>query len=166
MRCCNVFVMHSCGARNVSGTSLQINRTDKRNMKRTLLLIAVIVIVGALPVFWQYGTFMICTDYMRQQIPFIMETKRMLESGTPFWSWNTYVGDNFWAGYAFYSLTSPFVWLVALLPYRCIVHGLFPRAKVYVCFRHIICLYPQDGSRQAEQSHRRFDVLFLVLCHH
>ena len=125
MRCRNVFVMHSCGARNVSGTSLQINRTDKRNMKRTLLLIAVIVIVGALPVFWQYGTFMICTDYMRQQIPFIMETKRMLESGTPFWSWNTYVGDNFWAGYAFYSLTSPFVWLVALLPYRCIVHGLF-----------------------------------------
>ena len=125
MRCRNVFVMHSGGARNVSGTSFQINRTDKRNMKRTLLLIAVIVIVGALPVFWQYGTFMICTDYMRQQIPFIMETKRMLESGTPFWSWNTYVGDNFWAGYAFYSLTSPFVWLVALLPYRCIVHGLF-----------------------------------------
>ena len=109
----------------MSGTSFQINRTDKRNMRRTLLLIAVIVIVGALPVFWQYGTFMICTDYMRQQIPFIMETKRMLESGTPFWSWNTYVGDNFLAGYAFYSLTSPFVWLVALLPYRCIVHGLF-----------------------------------------
>ena len=50
MRCCNVFVMHSGGARNVSGTSLQINRTDKRNMRRTLLHIAVIVIVGALPV--------------------------------------------------------------------------------------------------------------------
>ena len=29
MRCCNVFVMHGGGARNVSGTSLQIKGTDK-----------------------------------------------------------------------------------------------------------------------------------------
>lgn len=50
MRCRNVFVMYGGGAGNVSGTSLQINRTDKRNMRRTLLHIAVIVIVGALPV--------------------------------------------------------------------------------------------------------------------
>ena len=45
--------MYGGGAGNVSGTSLQINRADKRNMKRTLLLITVIVIVGALPV--NYG---------------------------------------------------------------------------------------------------------------
>lgn len=102
-----------------------VYRPQKNNMKRTLFLISIIVIVGALPVFWQYGTFMICTDYMRQQIPFIIETKRMLESGTPFWSWNTYFGDNFWAGYSFYTLTSPFVWLNALMPYKWLVDGLF-----------------------------------------
>lgn len=49
----------------------------------------------------------------------------MLLSGKPFWSWNTYYGDNFFGGYGFYTLTSPFVWINCLFPYKYIVQGIF-----------------------------------------
>lgn len=94
-------------------------------MKKYILLIILSVILGALPLFIQYGDYLMCTDFARQEIPFIMETKRMLLSGTPWWSWNTYYGDNFLGSYGFYTLTSPFVWLLCLLPYEWIVKSIF-----------------------------------------
>lgn len=83
------------------------------------------VIIGALPLFIQYGAYIHCTDFAKQQLPFIMETKRMLLSGAPFWSWNTYYGDNFIGSYGFYTLTSPFVWLNCLFPYKYMLSGIF-----------------------------------------
>ena len=76
MRCRNVFVMHGGGARNVSGTSLQINRTDKRNMKRTLLLIAVIVIISALPV--NYGMSAILVPAGTHEVEFRFVTRGLM----------------------------------------------------------------------------------------
>jgi len=103
-------------------------------MKKYIFLIVVIVIVGALPLFIQYGDYVLMDDFFRQEIPFIMETKRMLASGTPFWSWNTFFGDNFIAGYGFYTLTSPFVWLNCLLPYDWLLKGLFMTLILkYIC---------------------------------
>lgn len=103
-------------------------------MKKYLLIIIVVTICGALPLFLQYGDYLFCTDYFKQQIPFIAETKRMLSSGTPFWSWNTYYGDNFWASYGFYTLTSPFVWLLCLLPYSWLLKGCFAVLILkYIC---------------------------------
>ena len=94
-------------------------------MKKYLFLIVFVVIIGSIPLFIQYGTYIHCTDFAKQQIPFIMETKRMLLSGKPFWSWNTYYGDNFFGGYGFYTLTSPFVWINCLFPYKYKVQGIF-----------------------------------------
>ena len=94
-------------------------------MKKYLFLIVFVVIIGTIPLFIQYGTYIHCTDFAKQQIPFIMETKRMLLSGKPFWSWNTYYGDNFFGVYGFYTLTSPFVWINCLFPYKYIVQGIF-----------------------------------------
>lgn len=94
-------------------------------MKKYFLLIIIAVILGSMPLFIQYGTYIHCTDFAKQQIPFIMETKRMLLSGAPFWSWNTYYGDNFLGGYGFYTLTSPFVWINCFFPYKYMVHGIF-----------------------------------------
>lgn len=84
------------------------------------LLIALIVTAGLLPDWIQYGMFYVGGDFSNQQIPFIIETKRMFSSGVPFWSWNTYFGQNFIASYSFYTLTSPFVWINCLFPYNAI----------------------------------------------
>lgn len=73
-------------------------------------------------------------DFFRQEIPFILETKRMFASGTPFWSWNTFFGDNFIASYSFYTLTSPFVWINCLFPTEWMVHSLFLTLILkYIC---------------------------------
>ena len=76
MRCRNVFVMHGGGARNVSGTSLQINRADKRNMRRTLLLIAVIVIIGTLPV--NYGMSAILVPAGTHEVEFRFDPRGLM----------------------------------------------------------------------------------------
>lgn len=103
-------------------------------MKRYIILIIITVIVGSLPLFIQYGDYVLMDDYFRQEIPFIMETKRMFSSGFPFWSWNTFFGDNFIGGYGFYTLTSPFVWLNCLFPYSWLLKTLFLTLILkYIC---------------------------------
>ena len=103
-------------------------------MKKHILLIIIVVILGALPLFIQYGAYIHCTDFSKQQLPFIIETKRMLSSGIPFWSWNTYYGDNFWASYGFYTLTSPFVWINCFFPNRFMLHAIFLTLILkYIC---------------------------------
>ena len=117
-------------------------------MKKYLFLIVFVVIIGSIPLFIQYGTYIDCTDFAKQQIPFIMETKRMLLSGKPFWSWNTYYGDNFFGGYGFYTLTSPFVWINCLFPYKYIVRGIFfnVNTKIYQCLSCVVLFFTKDGS--------------------
>lgn len=103
-------------------------------MKKYIILIIVVVVAGALPLFIQYGAYIHCTDFSKQQLPFIIETKRMLSSGMPFWSWNTYYGDNFWASFGFYTLTSPFVWVNCLFPVKYMLHGIFITLILkYIC---------------------------------
>lgn len=85
-------------------------------MKKLIIYIIVTLSLGLIPAWLQYGGFNLVGDFLTQQIPFIIETKRMLSSGAPFWSWNTYFGDNFLADYSFYTLTSPFVWINCLFP--------------------------------------------------
>ena len=103
-------------------------------MKKHILLLTITVIVGAVPLFWLYGDYIFVSDFAGQQIPFIMETKRMLSSGTPFWSWNTYLGNNFIGSFSFYTLTSPFVWINCLFPNEWIVKSLFLTLILkYIC---------------------------------
>lgn len=93
--------------------------------KKLSLLILVLVFIGILPVLvCNHGYFLMESDYFNQQIPFIYETKRMLSSGIPFWSWNHYFGDNFIGAYSFYTLTSPFVWINCLFPYKYLIWGI------------------------------------------
>lgn len=87
-------------------------------MKKLQILIVIITFVGVLPSLLQYGTSLMVGDFSGQQIPFIMETKRMLSSGVPFWSWRHSIGDSFIPSYSFYTLTSPFVWINCLFPYK------------------------------------------------
>jgi hypothetical protein len=82
------------------------------------LLILVIVTIGLIPDWLQYGMFVVGGDFTNQQAPFIIETKRMLSTGIPLWTRNTFWGDSFIAVYSFYTLTSPFVWINCLFPYE------------------------------------------------
>lgn len=89
-----------------------------------LLLTAGILSLGLLPLLIDFGNNAWRLDFITQQIPFILETKRMLSSGFPWWSWNTFYGDNFMGAYSFYTVTSPFVWLAGLFPSDKILWGI------------------------------------------
>ncbi len=62
------------------------------------------------------GKFFVCGDYMTQQLPFMKECRRVILSGTPFWSANTFLGANFWGTYSFYVYGSPFFWPLLIVP--------------------------------------------------
>ncbi len=93
--------------------------------KKLFLIIVAVTLVGILPsLLYNEGRYLPEADFVNQQIPFIYETKRMLSSGIPLWSWNHFFGDNFIGAYSFYTLTSPFVWIDCLFPYRYLVWGI------------------------------------------
>ena len=80
--------------------------------------ISALIVIGAyLPILINNGgRLYLIGDYMTQQIPFMRECRRMLLSGEPFWSWNTFLGANFFGTYSFYIYGSPFFWPLLLLP--------------------------------------------------
>ena len=81
------------------------------------ILSLITAFAGMLPSIIQHGGYFVSkADYITQQIPFILETKRMFSTGMPYWSWNSFLGDNFLGGYAFYTVGSPFVWIATLFP--------------------------------------------------
>ena len=93
-------------------------------MKKLCLFLLLITIAGMFPSLVQNGCFVLSTDMASQEVPFIIETKRMLMSGCPLWSWNHFIGDNFIASYTFYTLTSPFVWINCLFPDQWMLYGI------------------------------------------
>lgn len=104
-------------------------------MKKLLVFIFLITLVGILPSLLQYGNFLLATDMADQEVPFIIETKRMLMSGSPWWSWNHVIGDNFIGTYSFYTLTSPFVWLNCLFPDQWMLFGI-----TFTLFLKMLCV--------------------------
>lgn len=100
------------------------------------ILCLITAFTGMLPSIIQHGGFFVSkADYITQQIPFILETKRMFTTGTPYWSWNSFLGDNFLGGYAFYTVGSPFVWIATLFPESHILQGITFSVllKFFVC---------------------------------
>lgn len=104
-------------------------------MRKLIIYIIAIITVGLLPAWINYGTFMVVGDLLYQHIPFIVETKRMISSGIPFWSWNTFFGDNFLASYSYYTITNPFAWINCLFPVEYI-----PQSITLTFFLKFICL--------------------------
>ena len=87
----------------------------------TALVMALIAILPVLIA--NEGNLYLVGDYMTQQIPFIRECRRMLLSGAPFWSHNTFLGANFLGTYSFYNWASPFFLPLFLLPEKFIALG-------------------------------------------
>ena len=122
-------------------------------MKKLCLWIILISIVGMLPSLLQYGCYLMTTDFSNQEIPFIIETKRMLMSGCPLWSWNHLLGDNFIGSYSFYTLTSPFVWFNCLFPNEWMLHVItFTLLLKMVCVGMAAYAYLRKMSISGEMS--------------
>lgn len=85
-------------------------------MRKLLFLILSTLALALLPVMAIRGDLWLSSDFLHQEVSFILETKRMLATGAPWWSWNTYLGSDFIGSYSFYTLTSPFVWINCLFP--------------------------------------------------
>ncbi len=86
-------------------------------------LVVVILTLGLIPYFSANG--ILCfSDSTVQVMPLAMETKRMLMSGAPWWSWNTFLGDNFIGGYSYFTYPSPFMWIILLFPMKYIGLGM------------------------------------------
>ena len=92
---------------------------------KVFLVALLISFCTILPILIQSGwNLYMVGDYMTQQIPFIKESRRMFLSGTPFWSWNTFLGANYLGSYSFYVYGSPFFWPLVILPERFLGTGL------------------------------------------
>ena len=103
---------------------------------KAFALSAVVALLALLPAILPFGgRFVTRGDYLEQQIPFILETRRVLLSGEPFWSWNTFLGANFVGSYSFYTLGSPFVWPLVLLPEAAVPFGI----SVMAVLKHAVC---------------------------
>ena len=122
-------------------------------MKKLCLFILLITIVGIFPSLVQNGCFVLSTDMASQEVPFIIETKRMLTSGCPLWSWNHLIGDNFIASYTFYTLTSPFVWINCLFPDQWMLYGItFTLLLKMLCTGLVAYVYLRKMSISTDAS--------------
>lgn len=101
-------------------------------MSNRNFLIFLILTLGLLPTFIAYHGFYIVGDGALQEYPFIYETKRMLMSGAPWWSWNTFFGDDFIVNYSYYTVFNIFALVNCLFPIEYI--GIGYTLMLYVKF--------------------------------
>lgn len=103
--------------------------------KRVLCTALIMTVLIILPIMiLNNGNLYLVGDYMTQQIPFIKESRRLLLSGSPFWSSNTFLGSNYLGTYSFYNYASPFYWPLFVIPERFIGIGL----SITFVIRHMV----------------------------
>ena len=76
-------------------------------------------------------------DFIEQQLPFILETRRILRTGASF-SFSTFLGAPSIGSYSFYTMGSPFVWPLALLPVEAVPYGIAVMAALKLAFSLLI----------------------------
>ncbi len=110
------------------------------------LLGAFLAFLALCPAILPYGgRFVTRGDFIEQQLPFILETRRILRAGLDSYSFNTFLGAPAVGSYAFYTLGSIFVWPLALLPESLIPFGISVMAilKYAVCALCAFCYLKQ-----------------------
>lgn len=97
---------------------------------------ALLALFALAPAILPYGgRYVTRGDYIEQQLPMILETRRILRAGLNAYSFTTYLGTPAMGSYAFYTLGSPFVWPLALLPKTLIPYGI----SVMAVLKHAVC---------------------------
>ena len=104
-----------------------MNRLSRRRITpaHAFFLGALLALFALAPAILPYGgRFVTRGDFIEQQLPFILETRRILRGGLNSFSFSTFLGAPAVGSYAFYTLGSPFVWPLALLPQALIPYGI------------------------------------------
>ncbi len=87
-----------------------------------LLGFAIILLIMAPVMIMTGGYFVYYGDFNSQQIPFYHLAHQAVTNGEFGWNWRTDLGANFIGSYSFYLLGSPFFWLTALFPEKCVLY--------------------------------------------
>lgn len=113
---------------------------------------ALLAFLALAPAILPYGgRYVTRGDYIEQQLPFILETRRILRGGLNTFSFHTFLGAPAVGSYSFYTLGSPFVWPLALLPMRLIPFGI----SVMAVLKHALsCLTSFLYFRRVVRSER------------
>lgn len=117
---------------------MQASSLQKRRVTgaHAFFLGAFLALLALTPAILPYGgRFVTRGDFIEQQLPFILETRRILRSGLNSYSFNTFLGAPAVGSYAFYTLGSVFVWPLALLPKALIPFGI----SVMAVLKHAVC---------------------------
>ena len=113
--------------------------------KLLFLTFWVTLVMALLPVMALSGDLWLSSDFLHQEVSFILETKRMLATGAPWWSWNTYLGSDFIGSYSVYTLTSPFVWINCLFPESLLeVRIAITFVLKFLCFGRLVVCYIRE----------------------
>lgn len=118
---------------------MQASSLQKRRVTgaHAFFLGAFLALLALTPAILPYGgRFVTRGDFIEQQLPFILETRRILRSGLNSYSFNTFLGAPAVGSYAFYTLGSVFVWPLALLPKALIPFGI----SVMAVLKHAVCV--------------------------
>lgn len=81
------------------------------------------------------GRYVTRGDLIEQQLPFLAEARRILRGGLNSYSFSTFLGAPAVGSYAFYTLGSPFVWPLALLPQAALPYAV----SVMAILKHAVC---------------------------
>ena len=117
---------------------MQASSLQKRRVTgaHAFFLGAFLALLALTPAILPYGgRFVTRGDFIEQQLPFILETRRILRSGLNSYSFNTFLGAPAVVSYAFYTLGSVFVWPLAILPKALIPFGI----SVMAVLKHAVC---------------------------
>lgn len=99
-------------------------RARRTGAAHAFFLGALLALFALAPAIIPYGgRFVTRGDFIEQQLPFLLETRRILR-GMQSYSFSTFLGAPAVGSYAFYTLGSPFVWPLALLPEALIPFGI------------------------------------------
>ena len=113
-----------------------MKRTLRITPLSVLLLGLALSLMALAPALLPYGgRFVTRGDFIEQQLPFILEARRILRQGASY-SFSTFLGAPSVGSYAFYTLGSPFVWPLALLPRDLIPFGIAFMALA----KHALCM--------------------------
>lgn len=92
-------------------------KSEKKFYKKAFLTAMLMAVVLFLPfVIIDGGYFIFYGDYNAQQIPFFKMCVEAVRSGNVGWDWHTDLGANFVGSYTYYTLGSPFFWIMTLFP--------------------------------------------------
>ncbi|MBD5111241.1 MAG: YfhO family protein [Ruminococcaceae bacterium] len=111
-------------------------KLEKKYYKKAFFTALIMALVMYLPfVIIDRGYFIFYGDYNAQQIPFFKMCVQAVHNGTIGWDWHTDLGANFFGSYTYYTLGSPFFWIMTLfpasvsqylmMPLLCVKFGLF-----------------------------------------